>query len=31
MGSQDFAIHFLDEALFQEVVHIDDLLFLGGA
>jgi hypothetical protein len=29
MGSQDFAMHFLDEALSQDVVHIDDLPFLG--
>jgi hypothetical protein len=29
MGSQDFDMHFLDVALFQDVVHIDDLPFLG--
>jgi hypothetical protein len=29
MSFQDFATHFLDEALFQDVVHIDDLLLLG--
>jgi hypothetical protein len=29
MGSHDFITHFLDEVLFQEVAHIDDLLFLG--
>jgi hypothetical protein len=28
---QDFATHFLDEALSQDVVHIDDLSFLGDA
>jgi len=31
MGSQDFAMHFLDEVLFQDVAHIDDLPFLGDA
>jgi hypothetical protein len=30
MGSQDFAMHFLDEILFQDVVHIDDLPLLGN-
>jgi hypothetical protein len=30
MGFQDFSMHFLDEALFQNVVHIDDLPFLGN-
>jgi hypothetical protein len=30
MGSQDFATHFLDEVLFEDVVHIDDLPFLGN-
>jgi hypothetical protein len=29
MGVQDFATHFLDEALFHNVAHIDDLLLLG--
>jgi hypothetical protein len=29
MGSQDFAMHFLDKALFQYVVHINDLPLLG--
>ncbi len=29
-GSQDFATHFLDEVLFQDVVHIDDLPLLGN-
>jgi len=29
MSFQNFATHFLDEALFQDVVHIDDLLLLG--
>jgi hypothetical protein len=28
---QDFATHFLDEILSQDVVHIDDLFFLGDA
>jgi hypothetical protein len=27
-GFQDFAMHFLDEFLFQDVVHIDDFSFL---
>jgi hypothetical protein len=31
LGSQDFATHFLDEDLFQDVVHIDDFPFLGNA
>jgi hypothetical protein len=31
VGSQDFVVHFLDEALFQDLAHIDDLLFLGDA
>jgi hypothetical protein len=31
VGSQDFATHFWDEALFQDVVHIDDLPFLKNA
>jgi hypothetical protein len=26
MGFQDFVTHFLDEALSQDVVHIDDFL-----
>jgi hypothetical protein len=30
MGFQDFSMHFLDEALSQDVVHIDDLPFLGN-
>jgi hypothetical protein len=29
VGFQDFAMHFLDEALSQDVTHIDDLLLLG--
>ncbi len=29
MGSQDFATHFLDEVLSQDVAHINDLFFLG--
>jgi hypothetical protein len=28
MGFQDFATRFLDEALFQDMVHIDDLPLL---
>ncbi len=31
MGFQDFAMHFLDEALFQDVMHIIDLFLLGDA
>jgi hypothetical protein len=31
MGLQDFTMHFLDEVLSQNVVHIDDLPFLGNA
>jgi len=27
--SQDFAMHFLNEALCQDVAHIDNLLFMG--
>ncbi len=30
MGSQNFVTHFLDEELFQDVVHINDLPFLGN-
>jgi hypothetical protein len=29
MGFQNFATHFLNEALFQNVAHIDDLPLLG--
>jgi hypothetical protein len=29
MGSQDFATHFLDEVLFKDVAHINDLPLLG--
>ncbi len=29
-GSQDFAMHFLDEVLSQDMAHIDDLPFLGN-
>jgi len=29
MGSQDYATHFLDLALFQNMVHIDDILLIG--
>jgi hypothetical protein len=31
MGSWDFAMHFLDEILFQNVAHIDDFFPLGYA
>jgi len=31
MDSQDFATHFLDEILSQNVVHIDDFPLLGNA
>jgi hypothetical protein len=31
VGSQDFVTHFLDEVLSQDVVHINDLPFLGDA
>ncbi len=31
MSFQNFVTHFLDEVLFQDVVHIDDLPFLGNA
>jgi hypothetical protein len=31
MGFYDFAIHFLDKTLFQNVMHADDLPFLGDA
>jgi hypothetical protein len=30
VGFQNFVTHFLDEALFQNVAHINDLLFLGN-
>jgi hypothetical protein len=30
MHSQNFATHFLDEALSQNMAHIDDLFFLGN-
>jgi hypothetical protein len=29
MGSQDFVMHFLDGALFQDMAHIDDRPLLG--
>jgi hypothetical protein len=29
VGFKDFTTHFLDEVLFQDVAHIDDLIFLG--
>jgi hypothetical protein len=29
MGFQNFVTHFLDEALFQDMPHINNLLFLG--
>jgi len=31
VGFQDFAKHLLDETLFQDMAHIDDLLLLGDA
>ncbi len=31
MGFHDFTMHFLDEVLFEDVAHIDDLPFLGDA
>jgi len=31
VGLQDFATHFLDEALFQDVAYIDYFLILGDA
>jgi hypothetical protein len=31
MGFQNFTMHFLDEILFQDVVHIDDFPLLGNA
>jgi hypothetical protein len=31
MGSQNFVTHFLDEALSQNMVHIDDFPILGDA
>jgi hypothetical protein len=31
IGFQDFATHFLDQVLSQDMVHIDDLPFLGDA
>jgi hypothetical protein len=31
MGFWDFAMHFLDEALFQDVAHINDIPLLGYA
>jgi hypothetical protein len=31
VGSQDFATHFLDGVLFQDVAHIDDFPLLGDA
>jgi hypothetical protein len=30
MGFQDFAMHFLDEVLSQDVAHINDLPLLGN-
>jgi hypothetical protein len=29
MGFHDFTTHFLDEALFQDVAHINNISFLG--
>jgi hypothetical protein len=31
MDSQNFAMHFLNETLFQDVAHIDDIPLLGDA
>jgi hypothetical protein len=31
LGFQDFFTHFLDEALFQDMAHINDLPFLQDA
>jgi hypothetical protein len=31
VGFQDFSTHFLDEVLFENVAHINDLPFLGDA
>jgi hypothetical protein len=31
VGFQDFARHFLDEALSQDVAHINDIFLLGDA
>ncbi len=31
MGSQEFATHFLDGALSQDMAHINDFPFLGDA
>jgi len=31
VGFQDFATHFLDDVLFQDVAHIDDFPLLGDA
>jgi hypothetical protein len=31
VGFQGFVTHFLDEVLFQDVLHINDLLLLGDA
>jgi hypothetical protein len=31
VGFQDFATHFLDESLFQDVAYIDYFLILGDA
>jgi hypothetical protein len=30
VGFQDFATHFLDKVLFQDMAHIDDLPLLGN-
>ncbi len=30
VGFQDFVMHLLDEVLFQDLVHINDFLFLGN-
>jgi hypothetical protein len=31
VGFQDFAMHFLDEALCEDMAHINDFPFLGNA
>jgi hypothetical protein len=31
MGFQEFVTHFLDEVIFEDVVHIDDIPLLGDA
>jgi hypothetical protein len=31
VGFEKFVMHFLDESLFQDMVHIDDFPLLGNA